>query len=142
MTARRRSGAPGKFEKFACASALALATGITAAGFQAALAPIPPATPPGPGALIALGSVCLLAGLGDLRFVLRGKLSSSQRISRHLWRMCFALFIATGSFFLGQQDVMPEAVRGSPLLIVLALAPFPLMLFWFVRIRFFRPQLR
>jgi hypothetical protein len=58
------------------------------------------------------------------------------RISRHLWRMCFAFFIATGSFFLGQQDVLPEAVRGSPILFVLAFAPIALMLFWFVRVRF------
>ena len=78
----------------------------------------------------------LPAGIGDWRFIVRGRLSPTQRISRHLWRMCFALFIATGSFFLGQQKVMPLAVRGSPLLIVLALAPFAVMLFWLVRVRF------
>ena len=50
--------------------------------------------------------------------------------------MCFAFFIATGSFFLGQQDVLPEAVRGSPLLFVPAFAPFGLMAFWLVRVRF------
>ena len=50
--------------------------------------------------------------------------------------MCFAFFIATGSFFLGQQDVMPEAVRGSPILFVLAFAPFAVMLFWLARLRF------
>lgn len=54
----------------------------------------------------------------------------------NLWRMCFAFFVATGSFFLGQQDVMPQAVRGSPILFVLAFAPFALMLFWLVRVRF------
>ena len=50
--------------------------------------------------------------------------------------MCFAFFIATGSFFLGQQDVLPQALRGSPILFVLALAPFAVMLFWLVRLRF------
>ena len=50
--------------------------------------------------------------------------------------MCFAFFIATGSFFLGQQDVLPAAVRGSPILFVLAFAPFAVMLFWLVRLRF------
>ena len=50
--------------------------------------------------------------------------------------MCFAFFIATGSFFLGQQDVLPKAVRGSPILFVLAFAPFAIMLFWLVRLRF------
>jgi hypothetical protein len=50
--------------------------------------------------------------------------------------MCFAFFIATGSFFLGQQKVMPVAVRDSPILFVLAFAPFAVMLFWLVRVRF------
>jgi hypothetical protein len=50
--------------------------------------------------------------------------------------MCFAFFVATGSFFLGQQDIMPMTVRGSPILFVLGLAPLALMLFWLVRLRF------
>lgn len=75
------------------------------------------------------------AAMGDLHLILRRRLTGAARIARHLWRMCFSLFIAAGSFFLGQQQVMPEWVRGSPVLIVLALAPFPLMAFWLVRIR-------
>jgi hypothetical protein len=138
MTARRSNGAPGKFERIAAAIGLTIAAAIIAGAFDAALSPTPPSQPPGPFGLFALGSVCLLAVLGDLRFVYLGTLSAAQRVSRHLWRMCFALFIATGSFFLGQQDVMPQAVRGSPILIALALAPFPLMLFWLVRVRFSR----
>ncbi len=135
MAARRRDGRPGMFDKIACALVLAMSIAIIGAGFQAALSP--PPGPPGPGALFGLGAVCLLAGLSDLRFI-RGKLSSTQRIVRHLWRMCFALFIATGSFFLGQQDVLPQAVRGSPILFVLAFAPFGVMLLWLVRIRLTR----
>jgi hypothetical protein len=107
--------------------------------FEIALAPTGQFPgPPGPVGLFVLGAICLLAGLGDLRFILRGKLSATQRISRHLWRMCFAFFIATGSFFLGQQDVLPQALRGSPVLFVLAFAPFALMLFWLARVRFSR----
>jgi hypothetical protein len=136
MTARRRDGAPGTFEKVACAIVLSIAVAAIGAGIKAALSQVAPSGPPSPGAVVALGSVCLLAGLGDLKFVVRGTLSTAQRLTRHLWRMCFALFIATGSFFLGQQDVMPQAVRGSPILIVLALAPFAVMLFWIVRLRF------
>lgn len=136
MAAHRRSGAPGRFEKIACVAVLIMAMAIIGEGISLAFSPTPPSVPPGPGALLALGGLCLLAGLADLKFILRGKLSPTQRISRHLWRMCFALFIATGSFFLGQQDVLPQAVRGSPILIVLAIAPFALMLFWLVRVRF------
>lgn len=137
MAARRRSGTPGRFETVACAIVLLIASVMIARGFMLALDPgAQVSEPPGPGALFAIGAICLLAGLGDLRWILCGKLSATQRISRHLWRMCFALFIATGSFFLGQQDVLPQAVRGSPVLFVLAFAPFALMLFWLVRVRF------
>ena len=50
--------------------------------------------------------------------------------------MCVAFFIATGSFFIGQQDILPAAVRGSPWLFLLGFAPFALMAFWLVRLRF------
>ena len=136
MAARRRSGTPGRFEKIACAIVLVIAAAIIGRGIEVALAPpgqFP--EPPGPVALFGLGGICLLAGLFDLKFILRGTLSATQRLSRHLWRMCFAFFIATGSFFLGQQDVLPQAVRGSPILFVLAFAPFALMLFWLARVR-------
>ena len=93
-------------------------------------------TPAGPGPVFVFGAVCLLAGLLDLNVVLRRRMTPTQRLSRHLWRMCVAFFIATGSFFLGQQDALPAAVRGSPWLFVPAFAPFGLMLFWLVRLRF------
>jgi hypothetical protein len=129
MAARRRDGTTGKFEIVAGAAALGLSALMIWGGLTGAT------TPAGPGPVFAIGGLCLFAGLGDLNAVLRRKLTPAQRISRHLWRMCFAFFIATGSFFLGQQDVMPAAVRGSPMLFVLAFAPFAVMLFWLVRIR-------
>ena len=140
MAARRRRGVPGRFEKLACAAVLAIGALIVLRGVELALAPLPPKQPPGPFALFALGAICLAAGLGDLRFVLRGTLSPTQRIRRHLWRMCFAFFIATGSFFLGQQKVLPQAWHGSPVLLVLAFAPFALMLFHLARVRASRPM--
>jgi hypothetical protein len=129
MTARRREGRPGWIEKIACAAALGGAAVIAWGGFTGAT------TPAGRGPVFIFAGVCLLAGLLDLNAILR-RLSPVQRISRHLWRMCFAFFIATGSFFLGQQDVLPRAVRGSPILFVLAFAPFAVMAFWLVRLRF------
>ncbi len=79
----------------------------------------------------------------DLRTILKGGVSGVQRIARHLWRMCAGLFFATGSFFLGQQKVMPQFMHGSPILWILALAPLGFMIFWLIRIRMgrrFRPQ--
>jgi uncharacterized membrane protein len=136
VAARRRDGKTGRFEIVACAFALGGAALSAAGGIMGA------ATPAGNGPIFAFAAVCLLAGLLDLNIVLRGKMTASQRIARHLWRMCIAFFIATGSFFLGQQDIMPEMVRGSPVLWVLALAPFGFMLFWLVRLRFAKASRR
>jgi hypothetical protein len=82
------------------------------------------------------GVVLLLAASGDIRMLARGGFSGRERITRHLWRMCFGLFIATGSFFLGQQQVFPAFLRGSLFLMLLAVLPFPLMIYWLIRVRF------
>ena len=131
VTALRRDGVAGRFEIGACAVAL----GTAALIFRAAISG-EGGTPVGQGPVFVIAALCLLAGLLDLSVVLRRRLTPAQRIARHVWRICVAFFIATGSFFLGQQDVMPEAVRGSPILFVLAFAPFAVMLFWLVRLRF------
>lgn len=128
FAARRRNGTTGRFEIGAGAVALAFAAATAWGGLAGST------TPAGRGPVFILAGLCLLAGLGDFRAALRRKLSPTQRLSRHLWRMCFAAFIATGSFFLGQQKVMPLAVQGSPILFVLALAPLAVMLFWLVRL--------
>ncbi len=49
--------------------------------------------------------------------------------------MCFGLFIATGSFFLGQTQFVPAPIRVVPLLLVLAIAPLVLLLYWVWRVR-------
>jgi hypothetical protein len=137
VAARRRDGTTGRFEIIACAAVLIAAALMVWAGLTGAST-----TPVGRGPIFVFAGVCLLAGLLDLNAILRARLTHVQRISRHLWRMCVAFFIATGSFFLGQQDVMPEAVRGSPILFVLAFAPVGVMAFWLVRLRLgkgFRP---
>jgi hypothetical protein len=131
VAARRRDGTTGRFEILACAAVLAAAV-LIAWGAVTETA----TTPAGRGPIFAFAGLCLIAGLLDLNAILRARLTPVQRISRHLWRMCVAFFIATGSFFLGQQDVMPEAVRGSGILFALAFAPFAVMALWLVRLRF------
>ena len=83
-----------------------------------------------------MAGVLMVAASGDIRMLVRGGISGRQRITRHLWRMCFGLFIATGSFFLGQQQVFPIFLRGSIFLTVLAVLPFPVMIYWLFRVRF------
>jgi uncharacterized membrane protein len=82
-----------------------------------------------------MGSIPLLAGVGDARVLVRGGISGTARLARHLWRMLFGLFIASGSFFLGQQQVFPAAWRGSPVWFVPALLPLALLIFWLIRVR-------
>ena len=81
------------------------------------------------------GIVGILAGAGDVRMMRSAPLRGAKRLTRHLWRMSFALFIAALSFFIGQADVSPEAVRIRPLLAL----PVPLvlvtMLYWRWRVR-------
>ncbi|MGQ0642973.1 MAG: DUF2306 domain-containing protein [Gemmatimonadaceae bacterium] len=86
--------------------------------------------------LVFLGLATAIAGItfGVLAAHRRG-FTGSARLTRHLSRMCFAFFIATGSFFFGQAKLFPAPVRESGLLAIPALLPFALLLFWVIRIR-------
>ena len=86
------------------------------------------------GMMFFFGAVALIAALGDVRMIRIGGLQGAQRIARHWWRMCFSLFIASGSFFLGQAKVIPKPIRILPLLVIPALLPLVLMLYWLARV--------
>jgi uncharacterized membrane protein len=87
---------------------------------------------------VLFGVVGLLAAAGDVRMLRAGGLRGALRIARHLWRMCFALFIAAMSFFLGQADEIPEPLRKPALLALPVLAVLVTMLYWLCRVRFRR----
>jgi len=87
------------------------------------------------GMMFFMGFITLLAAIGDVRMIQAGALRGPRRLARHLWRMCFGLFIATGSFFLGQMKFIPKPIRIVPLLYALALAPLAFLLYWMWRIR-------
>ena len=84
---------------------------------------------------LIFGAITLLAAIGDTRMLVSG-VHGARRLARHLWRMCFAMFIATGSFFLGQAKVFPKPIRIIPLLSVPVLVVIVAMLFWLWRVRF------
>lgn len=52
-----------------------------------------------------------MTAAGDVRVMRSEPLRGGARFARHLWRMCFALFIAAGSFFSIQARVA-EAPSG------------------------------
>jgi hypothetical protein len=82
------------------------------------------------------GSLALFAAALDSRMLLRGGVSGALRIARHLWRMCFALLIATLSFFLGKQQHFPQAIRNSPILNLPVILVAGVMIFWLLRVLF------
>ena len=81
------------------------------------------------------GVTGLLAALGDLRVSRFGPLQGHARLGRHLWRMCFALFIAALSFFIGQAKVIPEPIRIPGLLALPVLVPLLALFYWLWRVR-------
>ena len=75
-----------------------------------------------------LATIMMLAATGDVRVMRFGMPQGGPRLARHLWRMCFALFIAAGSFFSIRERVakiLPEPfttgpMRALPILLLLA----------------------
>jgi hypothetical protein len=72
--------------------------------------------------------------LGDRRMIRAGGLQGTRRLARHLWRTCFALFIASIAFYTGQGRV-PEVIRSPALLAAGVLLPLLAMLYWLWRVR-------
>jgi uncharacterized membrane protein len=66
----------------------------------------------------------------DARYRRLGVPNFEQRRLRHAWRICLAMFVATGSFFLGQQDVLPAMLRGTVWQWALAFAPLAYLAAW------------
>ncbi len=88
--------------------------------------------------LFFIGTVMAIAAGGDVRVMRSGPLRGGPRLARHLWRMCFALFIAAGSFFSIQARVaklLPEPFT-TPAMRVLPIALiFIAMFYWLWRVR-------
>ena len=87
------------------------------------------------GMMFFMATITLLAAVGDARLLRAGGITGSRRVARHLWRMTFGLFIASGSFFLGQMRFIPEPIRIVPVIVVLALSPLGILLYWMWRVR-------
>lgn len=110
--------------------ALALASG---SGLLAACAAALGLQAPGEGPATAaagpfyfFSAVLGLAAVLDLHLAWRPRLVGRHRQARHLWRMCFALFMATGSLFTGPgarmfpDDWRQSAWMSLPELLILA----------------------
>ena len=136
VTVRRNDGGGGPFGIGAAIVAVCIAVAGMMFGLQAANSATGVIEGQPAGAAFMFATVATLAAIGDLSTIVRRGVVGERRIARHLWRMCFALFIAAGSFFLGQQQVLPAFLRGSTLLFLPEIAVLGLMIFWLVRVRF------
>ena len=85
-----------------------------------------------------LATVLLLAAAGDVRIMRFGLPRGGPRLARHLWRMCFALFIAAGSFFSIRERVatiLPEPFTTGPMRALPIVLLFGAMFYWLWRVR-------
>jgi uncharacterized membrane protein len=85
-----------------------------------------------------IAGVMILAAAGDLRILRFGVPRGGPRLTRHLWRMCFALFIAAGSFFSIRERVakiLPEPFTTAPMRALPILLVFGAMFYWLWRVR-------
>jgi uncharacterized membrane protein len=134
LTLRTRDGTMRLIDAASLAAAIALALLSTRLALQIAGSPTGKMNGVPPAPLFAFGAIATLGAIGDLRVILVRGLQGSHRIARHLWRMCFALFIASGSFFLGQAKIFPKPIRILPLLAIPAFLPLLFLVYWLVRV--------
>ena len=122
----------------ALAVALFLGLGTIAKGFTAFASPGRTLNGVPFVMLFFIGAILSLAAAGDARVMWRGPLRGGPRLSRHVWRMCFALFISAGSFFSIEARVArilpwPFTTPGMRLLPILLI--FGAMFYWLWRLR-------
>jgi hypothetical protein len=83
-------------------------------------------------------ALLVMAAAGDVRTMSFGMPRGRARLTRHLWRMCFALFIAAGSFFSVRERVatiLPEPLTTGPMRALPILLLFGTMFYWLWRLR-------
>lgn len=134
-TVIRKPGNTGRFEIAAALwgfgiVAIAVTFGVLAAtSVTGRFASYPPTM------YFIFAGIALLGTALDARMIARGGLVGTARLTRHLWRMCMAFFMATGSFFFGQPKFVPTILREMGLVPILGLLPIGLLVYWLIRVR-------
>src|ERR1700721_882679 len=149
LTARRRDGETARFDWLLLVIPLALGPLTWVDGIAIGRSGGDPPDGVPVGMSFFMGSIMLLAAAGDVRMLVGGGIAGAKRIARHLWGMCFGLFIAAGSFFMGPSNRpfrllstvglgqhLPMALFSTGCYLVLTVAPLILLVYWLVRVRF------
>ena len=85
--------------------------------------------------MFLFSAMSILAAFGDWKMLRSGELTGKPRLKRHLWRLCFAMWIAAASFFWGPPNRVPEIIRIPALLPIPVLTPIVAMFYWMWRLR-------
>ena len=90
------------------------------------------------GMSLIIAALLVVAAAGDVRIMRVGVPRGDPRLARHLWRMCFALFIAAGSFFSIRERVatlLPAPLTTGPMRALPIVLLFGAMFYWLWRVR-------
>jgi len=134
MSVKQKAGTIGKFEWFAFFVALAIVGMLINFGLEASQNPNGKLDGFGPQVFYFFATVATVAALLDLKMIVNRGISAHHRIIRHLWRMCFPMFMATAAFFLGQAKLLPEPVRKMEYLAVPVVIVLLSMAYWILRV--------
>jgi uncharacterized membrane protein len=118
LAAKRRDGKIGLVDWGALLFILADGAAGVTWGLQAAASQAGTKDGMAPAFYFTFGTIALLCAAADIRMIVQGGFTGGRRIARHLWRMCFALWIAAMSLYPGQAKLFPKALRDTNLLIV------------------------
>jgi uncharacterized membrane protein len=130
LTVRRRAQESSWIDRAAVVFVLTVSVLAFIAGLEMMRRGRPEAAPS-----FIFGIVGLLAATGDIRMMRARGIQGPRRIARHLWRMCFAMWVAAASFFWGPPRRVPEMIRIPALQAVAVLLPVGVMLYWLWRLR-------
>jgi hypothetical protein len=130
FTVRPRHQQSRRIDAIAMLFGLIVAMFAFRAGFEMLNGGRPEAVP-----CFIFGILGLLASVGDIRMMRARGIQGPRRIARHLWRMCFGMWVAAASFFWGPPNRVPEVIRIPALQAVAVLLPIFAMLYWLWRIR-------
>jgi hypothetical protein len=136
MAVKRKSGTIGKFEWCAFLVALTIVVMLIAFGLQASATPTGKLNGFGPKVFYFFACVAFIAATLDLKMIMKGGVVGHHRIVRHLWRMCFPLFMSTAAFFLGQAKFLPEMIQKIEFLALPVVIVLLSMVYWIIRVLF------
>ena len=147
LTVRRRKDQAGHAELGLLLYGLAAAALTLSLAWRAAHGGTGSTTADSTVGYLVFGTLMLIFCAGDARLIARRGISGASRLVRHLGRMCLALLIAAGSFFLGQSGdpvlrriglrarLFPPAIRRTQLPAVPVILIVALTLFWLWRVQ-------